>query len=35
VAVFDLIPMIGATLGAIVCVGVALLTSTSGRRRWL
>jgi predicted PurR-regulated permease PerM len=27
VAVFDLIPMIGATLGAIVCVGVALLTS--------
>jgi predicted PurR-regulated permease PerM len=27
VAVFDLIPMIGATLGAIVCVGVSLLTS--------
>jgi len=27
VAVFDLIPMIGASLGAIVCVGVALLTS--------
>lgn len=27
VAVFDLIPMIGATLGAIVCVAVALLTS--------
>ena len=27
VGVFDLIPMIGATLGAIVCVGVSLLTS--------
>jgi predicted PurR-regulated permease PerM len=27
VAVFDLIPMIGATLGAIVCVAVSLLTS--------
>jgi predicted PurR-regulated permease PerM len=27
VALFDLIPMIGATLGAIVCVSVALLTS--------
>ena len=27
VGVFDLIPMIGASLGAIVCVGVSLLTS--------
>jgi predicted PurR-regulated permease PerM len=27
VAVCDLIPMVGATLGAIVCVGVSLLTS--------
>jgi predicted PurR-regulated permease PerM len=29
VAVFDLIPMIGATLGAVVCVLVALLATSS------